>query len=256
MLKSRTDTSSTKDGRTAERFRVGRVVALSMEDANGTSQMNDLRQLRHADRSCRMTCCRACGGAVTGLSVGVLLTFVVASLRMSLTLAQTLVGFFAVWLLGALLGAVIGALCHRHRSPSCARIYAPKRVAASRGPSSAPVPVVISSVAATLALLLLVIPSFPQEKLVSVAWLVMSLIHPQVNLPAGYCKSMNATQEHGGGGGGGGGTQGISNRRRLNEASSSSSWASAEYQTPPLSTTPDVPKVWSDAEAEAAEKVA
>ena len=116
-------------------------------------------------------------------------------------------------------------------------------------------PVVISSVAATLALLLLVIPSFPQEKLVSVAWLVMSLIHPQVNLPAGYCKSMNATQEHVGGGGGGG-TQGISNRRRLNEASSSSSWASAEYQTPPLSTTPDVPEVWSNAEAEAAEKVA
>ena len=108
------------------------------------------------------------------------------------TLAQTLTGFFACWVLGALIGAVTGALCHRRRSPSCARVYPPKRIA-RHVHSSAPVPVVVSSVAAMLALLLLVIPSFPQEKLVSVAWLVTSLIHLQVDLPAGYCKSMNAT---------------------------------------------------------------
>jgi len=261
MLSSTADANASsppKDGSsTAERFRVGRIVALSMEDANGNDQMNDLRQVRHADRSCRMTCCRACGGAITGLSVGTLLIFVIASLRMPLTLAQTLVGFFACWLLGALVGAVTGALCHRRRSSSCARVHAPKRVARHGAPSSAPMPVVVSSVAATLAVLLLVIPSFPQEKMVSVAWLVMSLIHPQVDLPAGYCKSMNATEEDdSGGGGGGGGTQGISNRRRLEEEvsssppPSSSSWDSAEYQTSGLPQ-----PSWDNAEDEAARKV-
>ena len=251
MLSSTTDAKASSPPKedSSNAFRVGRIVALSMESGTANDQMNDLRPL-HA-RSCRMTCCRACGGAITGLSVGVVFTFVVASLRMPLTLAQTLTGFFACWVLGALIGAVTGALCHRRRSPSCARVYPPKRIA-RHVHSSAPVPVVVSSVAAMLALLLLVIPSFPQEKLVSVAWLVTSLIHPQVDLPAGYCKSMNATQEDDSdGGGGGGGTQGISNRRRLEEAST---WDSAEYQTPDGPT--DGPKAWDDAEHEAALKVA